>query len=214
MNSPTAPLTPSSELGKDIEKRTFGAIKLHPTDKIYENLEKDEEIVLCLERHWSQLLRPAINALVMSALPIIIIIAYTILGFSYPTIPQIMVATWFWYCLIFYYSLSRIIEWRSDVYIITDERIIDFDTRAFFSEKVTDTDLDSIHEIHYETGGNLLSGSMNKGKIILKDVSGSEVIMNNIPHPADVALVLGELIEKIKDEALKTNTTSAEVPSV
>lgn len=191
----------SANLPSDLEKETFGTIQLRPQMKIYENLEADEQALLCLGKHWSQLIQPAIYVGALSLLPPIGFITYALFSFSYPTIPQLLIATWFWYCLLFYYSISRIINWRADVYIITNERIIDFDDKAFFSEKVTDTDLDSIHEIRFETGGGLISGAMNKGKVILKDVSGGELVLSNVPHPSNIALILGELIEENKKEA-------------
>lgn len=165
---------------------------------MYENLEADERVVLYLGRHWSRLTRPYMVAGMCALLPLIVFPFLLAINVAPFVIRYGLVLTWFWYCFIFYYLLAVRVGWRSDVYIITNERIIDFDANAFFFRKVTDTDLESIHEVHYEAGGGLIGGSIDRGDVIVTDVSGSRVIMKNIPRPRDIALVIGELVEAAK----------------
>lgn len=134
-DSTPVPITASSHLPSNIEQQTFGTIQLYPKEKIYENLENDEHIVLCLGRHWTQLVYPIIRTFFLMVIPLLAIYVYIYFHFTYPSIGQIIIFTWFWYCLVYYYLFSRIITWRSDIYIITNERIIDFDERSFFQKK-------------------------------------------------------------------------------
>lgn len=194
-----SPITPhqvsmSSHFPPDVEERTHGSIRIMPSEKVYENIESDEQVILSVGRHWSQIMSSFMTALLFAVIPFIalpIIIWSTDASFI---TRYSIIATYFWYCFIFYYLVTRLIVWKSDVYIITNERIIDFDA-SNFDKKVSDTDLLAIHEVQYEAGGGLILGRLDRGDLIIVDVSGKTTRMPNMPMPSSLALAIGELIE-------------------
>lgn len=201
---PSTNATKSSHLPMDIAQLTYGAVRINPTEAIYDGLEKDENVVLYLGRHWTQLLYGILHTVVLAAIPIIVFGTFFFIEPKSIPINYLIIATWFWYCFTFYYLLSRIITWRSNVYIVTNKRIINIDTKEFFFNNATDTDLDSIYEVHYSTGGGLIGGGINRGTIILTNVSGGQTTLKNIPYPSEIALILGELVEEAKATLNKT----------
>jgi hypothetical protein len=207
---PPAPVTRSSHFPPDINERFFGCIQVHPTEQVFENLETDEHVVLHLCRHWVILIRSFILTGFFALLPIFGFWLLLFLGTNTTILRYLIVASWFWYCALFYYVVARLLTWRSDVYIITNERMIDFEANTLFYKKATDIDLDSIHEVTYASGGGLIRGSINTGDIELELVNGNTIFMKNIPMANQVALVIGELVE----EARKHHPAPDQAPPV
>lgn len=192
---PRQQVSMSSHFPTDVEAKTYGSIRVMPSEKVYENIESDEQVVLSVGRHWSQIVSSFSTAALFIILPIIALPIIFWLTDAPFFIRYSIVITYFWYCFILYFLITRFITWKSDIYIITDERIIDFDAPNFY-KKVSDVDLSSIHEVRYEAGGGLISGKLDRGDLIIVDVSGNSTRMPNVPMPSNLALAIGELIEE------------------
>lgn len=101
----------------------------------------------------------------------------------------------------FYLFIALFLVWQSDVYILTNERLIDFDASTIGFKRVKDTDLTSMHEVSYKAGGGLISGAMDYGDVHIIQIGGS-VVMKNIPHPSEVALVIGQAVETARKQSV------------
>lgn len=84
--------------------------------------------------------------------------------------------------------------WTNDLFIITDQRLIDIDQNSIFSRVVTETDHDKIQNVSYEVKG-ILPTFFNFGKIIIETAGPTEnVIIELVPNPSKV-------VEDIKNAA-------------
>lgn len=190
-------VTRSSHFPPDINQRFFGLLQVLPAEKMYENLEQDERVLFVVGRHWITRIAPITLGLVLVLVPAL---AWTLLLLLLPAgvlIRYGLMLTWFWYCYVFYYFIALFLVWRGDVYIVTDERIIDFDANSIARKTVSDYDLSGIDQVTYKSGGGLIRGGMDYGDVIVKSKIGV-IEMKNVPMPSQLALAIGELVEVYK----------------
>ena len=82
--------------------------------------------------------------------------------------------------LVCYYYLYL---WYNDVYVLTDERIIDVDQAGIFNRMVAETALDQIQEVKIEVKGPLES-IFGFGKIVIQTAGPSEnLVLELVPKP-------------------------------
>lgn len=193
----TAQVTLSAHFPVGVNGKFFGALSVFPTGRLYENLEEDEQVMLVIGRHWISRVVPLVGGMLLAVLPLAVLGIELLVHVPGLILRYSLMIAWFWYAFILYYFLSLFVVWKSDVYIVTNERIVDFDARTISHKTVKDTDLASVHEITYATGGGLVKGSIDYGDVTMKAMK-DEVVMENIPMPSQVALALGELIELAK----------------
>jgi hypothetical protein len=192
-------ITRSAAFPTNVGDRFLGALQIFPAGKIYENLESDEKVIMLIRRHWITRIPQVVKVLLLAVLPAI---GWAVLFWAEPggnAGAWAAVGTWFWYTFVFYYVLSRFVVWQSDVYILTNERLIDFDANPVSRKRVKDTALESIHEVIYGSGGGLLKGSLDYGDVVLRSIN-DETVMHNIPMPNKVALAIGEVIEEVRKQ--------------
>ena len=190
-------ITRTAAIPANIGEKFLGALQVFPAGKVYENMEADEQVILLIRRHWITRVSQVLFVGMLALAPIIALVGLAWLEWRVQKISYAVVFSWFWYVYVFYYALSRFVIWQSDVYILTNERMIDFDANPVSRKQVRDTDLDSIHEVTYASGGGLLKGSLDYGDVVLHSIS-DVTVMRNIPMPSKVAMVIGEVIEEIK----------------
>lgn len=188
-------VTLSVQFPNDIAYTTKGCLRVFPPERLYENLEADEKVILFIGRHWVTIIRSYILTGLLLLLPFAALATF----FFFPLTPlglrYLIIGLWFWYCGTFYFFIKQRYNWRSDVYIITNERIIDFAIVGVFFKKAVDIDLDAIHEVSHQSGGGIIRGGIDYGDVTIRGTGKLEVRMKNIPMPSKIALAIGEMIE-------------------
>lgn len=188
-------VTLSVQLPDDIAYTTKGCLRIFPPEKLYENLEADERVIMFIGRHWVTMFRSYIITGVVLLVPFVALAAFFFFSLTPLGLRYLLVGLWFWYCGVFYFFIKQWYNWRSDVYIITNERIIDFAILGVFFKKAVDIDLDAIHEVTHQSGGGIIRGGIDYGDVIIRGTGKLEVHMKNIPMPSKIALAIGEMIE-------------------
>ena len=178
----------------------FGGVWPRPEGVVYEALERDEEVLLVVHLHWVTKLRKFIASFLLLFIPLVLYVLVQNLAFSFVYLPFLYFISWFWYLGVGLYVLLVFVSWRSDVYLITNERIIDFDTGNLFYRSAREIDLTVLVEANYKAPSELIRLGMKYGDVILSGVQGIELIMHNVPYPDKVALLIGELTEKARQK--------------
>ncbi len=93
------------------------------------------------------------------------------------------------------------INWRYDEWIVTDQRIIDYDQHFLFSKDVGATNLDKIEDITFYQQG-ILSTFFNYGILDVQTAAQAVVhgqktlLLDNVPHPEKVQRIIYQAIEE------------------
>lgn len=143
----------------------------------FDNQRNDEEIVLMNRRHPWVLAK---TGLITIAAILVVVIAFMIVGAS--LISSVVLVVGLIFVLI--YGFIRWFVYSNDIYILTNERVINIDQGGFFTRRVTEAELVNILNVSYEIKGPVKS-LLNFGDISV-DTSGSDrnfLVLENIENP-------------------------------
>jgi hypothetical protein len=171
--------------------------------------DQNEEILLVTRRHVITNLKWIFIALFMIFAPYLY---FTLPFINYlPGNFQFMTLV-LWYLLVTAVVLEGFFNWYFDVFIVTDERIIDVDFKNLIYKNITITKIDKIEDVTYSVSGAIPS-ILNFGNVLIQ-TAGAGVEMApqetkpfmeifNTPHPAKVSKLINELILEEEQEKIE-----------
>jgi hypothetical protein len=108
-----------------------------------------------------------------------------------------------WYLLTIGYSLESFLTWFYNVYIVTDERIIDIDFLSLIYKNVSAAKIDKIEDITAITSGAIQS-IFNYGTVQVQTAAErTEFEFEEVPHPTKVTQFLNEMLVEEEREKLE-----------
>lgn len=157
--------------------------------KSYEHIEH------VLRRHWVTFLPVLFSFLIMILVPIAV---YFGIQFLFPTLLQgpiitpiltLLASAFLLYSLLFFYI--QFIDYYLDLWIVTNDRIIDTEQKGLFARTVTELELFQIQDVTTHVKG--IFGTIFKyGDLVIATASNtSTIIFHDIPNPD---YVRGELV--------------------
>lgn len=169
----------------------FAAYAAKPTRTGFSSQAHGEQIILLLRKHPITQIKWIVIALIVSILPIIFS-GVPLLGFL-PANFQ-FAALIGWYLLLMGFILESFLTWFYNVYIITDERVIDVDFLSLIYHDVSAAKIDNIEDVTSVTGGAIRS-VFDFGTIRIQTAAEkTEFEFEDVPHPIQVTKLLNELI--------------------
>jgi len=115
-----------------------------------------------------------------------------------------------WYTGILLYMFQNFLMWFYNVYIVTDERVVDVDFFGLLYKNINVAQLRSVEDVSYSQIG-LLSSMFNYGKVVVQTASeqlsddvGQEsaaFTFNAVSNPDRVVRVINQLMEQEEQEA-------------
>lgn len=140
----------------------------------------DEEIIFTYHQHpW---------VLAKTFLYLILIIVLVVLAFLIWHVNQISIGILILGLIFGIVLISvRWFTYISDLFILTNQRIIKIDQAALFKRKVSETELDNVYNVNYEVNGFIRS-LLNFGDIKISTVGDeiSTITIRNIENPSFV----------------------------
>lgn len=178
----------------------FAAYAAKPLRMFFESQHEEEKVLLLLRQHPITQVKYVLIGLVLFFLPFLL----TSLPF-FPTFPPRYetMASIGWYLLVLGFALEAFLSWFFNVYIITDERIIDVDFYALIFKNVSFAKIDKIEDITAATSGTL--GSIFDFGTIKIQTAGAttELEFEHVPHPSKVAAFINELLIEEEREKIE-----------
>lgn len=181
----------------------FATFSFDPVGITFENQEEGEEIVLFLRAHVITLVPAGILIIFLIVLPFLVTILLNLLGtrVSFLNASQIFIIDVFWYLLVFAYAFYRFVIWFFNVYILTNERIVDFDFRGLLNKEISYTTLIHVEDIEPKTVG-FFGTFFNYGNVYIQTAAERpEFEFEKVPRPDAVAQAILEQVRKEEGEA-------------
>ena len=181
-------------------KNALAAFAIHPKKIRAEIQDSDEETILFLRRHvitnvgWITLIL---------GLALVPILAFSLLPFSVIPVNFRVMAVIGWYLLTFAFAFERFLSWFFNIYIVTDERIIDMSFVNILLKDISETKIDRIQDISSKTGGFVRSFFRFGDVHIQTAGSTPEICFEAVPYPSSVTAVLNDLILQEEQEKLE-----------
>jgi len=173
----------------------FSSFSFKPRKVNFETQEVKEKVILLLRRHW------VTNLFWIFLAGLMMFVPFVLLGMGLAGlltfIPGrfLFIGTLFWYLIIYSFILVQLINWYFNVYLVTDERVVDVDFYNLLYKQVSSTRIAKIQDVTYSVTG-AVPALFNYGDVLIQ-TAGTEpnFEFSLVPRPAKVARVLGELME-------------------
>ncbi len=172
---------------------------VNPDGVRFETQEAEEIVVLFLRQHIIVNLPWVLLAVLLLLVPgfiLPLVVSAVGLTFSLPA-GYIIVGSLFWYVGTFGFILAKFLGWFFNIYIVTNERIIDIDFYYLLYKKFSQAELNKIQDISYASGG-IFATFFNYGNIQVQTAGEMPNIeFDKVPNPDKVVEKIRALIEQI-----------------
>jgi len=177
----------------------FTSYCYYPEKVNFETKEEAEKIVLFLRQH------PIVNLKWIFIATVLALAPSFLLGFNLSFLPGNFrfMAILGWYLVTCGYIFENFLTWFFNVYIVTDERVVDVDFANLIYKEVSDANIDKIQDVTYKMGG-VARTFFNYGDVTIQ--TASEVPNFDflaVPNPDKVVKVLQELRREEEQEKLE-----------
>lgn len=169
----------------------FDAFAPKPTQVFFDSQDKSEQVILLLRKHPITQIPWLLVAIGLFLAPVL----FSVVPF-FDFLPSRfgMAALVLWYLLVVGFILESALSWFFNVYIISDERIIDVDFLSLIYKNISSAKIDNIEDVTAETGGAVRS-IFDFGTVRIQTAGASaEIAFEDVPHPAKVTRLLNELL--------------------
>ena len=178
----------------------FTCYATFPPNTHFESQEPDEAVVLFLRQHLIVNLPWVLLAIFLLTIPSIFAFfpPFTALSASYQFVLVLM-----WYLFLSGYALAKLMGWFFNIYILTDERIVDIDFVNVLFRKVSTAKIDEIQDVNVEASGAFQTFFNYGGVFIQTAATVPEFDFVNIPHPDKVAEIIHQMIDMEEQEKIE-----------
>lgn len=185
-----------AELEQKSSQGVLSAFVAHPPGIFFADKEPTEDLILLLRAHLITTVPWIIVTLLLLVVPVVLLPIVTALGLVGTFGPGfILVATIFWYAIIFTYAFINFLYWYFNVYIVTSERVIDVDWYSVIIRKVSSTQIAKIQDASAVQVG-VFAGIFDYGDVVIQTAGTEENFQfTAVPHPQLVAKKIEELMQ-------------------
>jgi len=181
-------------------KHSLSSILVKPDVFTFEERAEKESIYLVARPHWFTNVSWVLTTLLL-------VVAPGLLKFV-PIITEIPVKFQFlgilaWYLVSFAFAFEKFLSWYFDVFIITDERVIDIDFNNLLDKKFSEAKISMIQDITSRVSG--VSQTMfNYGTVFIQTAAEvPEITLEKVANPEKIIKVLQILREEEERETLE-----------
>jgi hypothetical protein len=194
----------TSEIERIVPKKSshsFGSIQYRPGKVTFATQNDEEKVYVLVRTHWIKNLGWIVNNIIYSLLPLIVLFVLNLLNISIEFISfnLYIIIVLAYYSIIFTNVVRSFYDWYFDTFIVTNERIVDYDFRPFRGYTVKEAGLDDIEDVEEKSSG-LIASIFNFGDLITRTSStAGELTFFAIAEPTKVRDILMDLALIVKD---------------
>jgi len=181
-------------------RNPFQAFAAKPIQTFFSSQHSDEVIIVVLRKHPLTQLKWLVTGVVLALVPFLFnnISLLSFLPDTYQFAGVIL-----WYLLLTGFIMESFLTWFFNVYIITDERIIDVDFLSLIYRNISTAKIDNIEDVTATTGG-AVRGIFDFGTVQIQTAAEKrEFEFEDVPHPNRVTKLINELILEEEREKIE-----------
>jgi len=165
-----------------------------PSKIRFEIQGENEQIVLFLRRHWVTNIHWIIGTVILILAPIVL--GYLpILNFL-PLRYQLM-GLILWYLFVTAFVFEQFLSWFFNVYIVTNERIIDYDFFNLLYKDIKQADLEKVQDVSAKVGG-LARVFFDFGDVLVETAGAlPNLEFEAVPDPEGVANLIHDIRSRL-----------------
>lgn len=173
----------------------------------FEGKRENEVVLLCLHRHWFTLFGTFVFAFFGALLPFVLIVIFGSAIVDYG-LGKIVVFLFVAYYMVGWYTIGYTFTmYLMDIWIVTNQRVIDSTQNGFFNRAIAEISLKNIQDVATSVNG-LIPTLMNFGDVDVQ--SAGEIVhfkFKQIPNPQNVKDVISKATREYRDAQLKSEAT-------
>lgn len=171
-----------------------------PADVGFDAQTQTEQVILLLRQHPVVLFKQYV-LLALGFLAPTLLNATPFLNFLPPQFGWAFILGW--YVVMVGMTFQVFLLWFFNVFLITDERIIDVDFHSVVQKDVSTAKIDKIQDITLSTTGAFASFFDYGTVFVQTSAEKNEFEFDNVPHPSKVAALLNEMVIEEERETLE-----------
>lgn len=190
-------------IGKRGSDSLLTSFATFPTKICFEAQDDDESVVLFLRQHPIVVVPWVVLSIFLLTIPSIFIFfpPFTSLPPAYQ-----MVVSAGWYLFVLGYALARLMSWFFNIYIVTDERIVDVDFVNIFFRKISTAKIEQIQDVNIFSSG-ALETFFGYGSVTIQTAAEvPEFEFLAVPKPDQVGKILNQMIDNEEQEKIEGRT--------
>lgn len=167
------------------------------------NARPGETLVLVLRRHWMTIVRRALLYLFLFVLPLVLFLVFrddllpALEDRSVTGILLVMGAS-LYYLFVSVYAFHSWLDYSLDVWIVTNERILNIEQLGLFSRVTSELPIDAIQDVTVEVHGALPT-MLQYGDVHVQTAAETpRFLFDDVPNPSEVARTILDLHDKQK----------------
>lgn len=168
------------------------------------DLGENEKIILVVRKHWLAMVFEFLFSLALAVLPLVLFFIFRTTLFGELTLKNS-------YLLLFLYTIFIIFVWTFlsvswinyylDIWVITNERLVDIDQKSLFSRDIANLRLDRIQDVKIEMLG-IINTLFKIGNIYVQTASAkNEFTIRQAGNPEDVKRFIMQAYDSYEDKA-------------
>lgn len=182
------------------ETSPWAAYSAKPRKTAFSTQARDEQILLLLRKHPITQVGWVFAAIIIFFVPIIFsgvpLLDFLPLNFQFAALIG-------WYLMLTGFIIESFLTWYFNVYIVTDERVIDIDFLSLIYHDIASAKIDNIEDVTAVKGGAIRS-VIDFGTVRIQTAAEkTEFEFEDVPHPSRVTKLLNELILEEEREKIE-----------
>lgn len=176
------------------------AFAAKPVFTVFASQEQEEQLVLLLRRHPITQVGWIVIAVVAALIPVFF--DPGLLSIFLPAGHTIAVI-FAWYAAVIAFIFQSFLGWYYNVYIITDERVVDVDFISLLYRNITSAKLDNIEDVTATSGGAFAT-VFDYGTVHVQTAGAKrEIEFEDVPHPNMIVQLFNELLLEEEQEKIE-----------
>ena len=173
-------------------KTPFSSFLVRPKFLSFREIDEQEEIYLAMRAHWFTNVRWVFTTILMLLVPIAL--NYFSYFHNLPLKYQ-FILTLYWYCFTFIFAFEKFLFWYFNIFLVTNERVVDIDFINMFNKHFAEADLNVIQDVSSSVRG-IFGTIFNFGDVLIQTASEiNQISFDKIPNPEKVIKLLRDLRE-------------------
>ncbi|MFO0704698.1 MAG: PH domain-containing protein [Candidatus Andersenbacteria bacterium] len=163
---------------------------MHEPTALFPGQRSDEQVLIFTRRHWIQILASTVFVVLMVAAylaALFVILRVAPIDFT-RGIPRLVLVTVSGIVLLmaWLFMYVKFIDYYLDIWILTNERIVQIKQRSLFNRQITELDLSTVQDVQSRVKG-ILATFLGYGTIFVQTAGTTELLeFRYIPKPYEV----------------------------
>ena len=185
-------------------RNPFAVLAQQPVGVCFEEQARGEKIILLLRAHLITLVPVSVLIVILLVVPVFLpslmgFLGIDVLDALLPT--QVFLLFGVWYLFVLGFAFYKFIFWYFNVYLLTNERVVDFDFRGILHKQTSYANLNQIQDVSPRIIG-FFGTFFHYGHVYLQTAGEKpEFEFYDVARPDDVAREILEQVRKEEGEA-------------